>query len=98
LAEIAGLLTETQVARHERSTQLPSLMAALSYQAIFQTPITELFPGLYETIAQGIEDRLSALELTLENSSARGSKANIIATKLVWLNQRKGSAITDSNE
>jgi transcriptional regulator with XRE-family HTH domain len=98
LAEIAGLLTETQVARHERSNMLPSLMAALSYQAIFRTPITELFPGLYETIAQGIEERLSALEHALENSSARGSKANIIAIKLLWLNERKGSTITDSNE
>jgi hypothetical protein len=77
---------------------LPSLMAALSYQAVFQTPITELFPGLYETIAQGIEERLSALEHSLENTSARGSKANIIAVKLIWLNERKGSTITNSNE
>jgi transcriptional regulator with XRE-family HTH domain len=78
LAEIAGLLTEMQVGRHGRSNQLPSLMAALSYQAIFRIPITELFPELYETIAQGIEERLSALEHILENSSARGNKANSI--------------------
>jgi transcriptional regulator with XRE-family HTH domain len=98
LAEIAGFLTKTQVARHERSNQLPSLITALSYQAIFRIPITELFPGLYETIAQSIDDRLSVLEHTLENSSARGSKANIIATKLIWLNERKSSTITDSNK
>lgn len=98
LAEIAGFLTKTQVGRHERSNQLPSLMAALSYQAIYRIPITELFPGLYETIVQGVEERLSALEHTLESSTARGNKANIIATKLVWLNERRGSAITDSNE
>ena len=98
LAEIVGSLTETQVARHERSNILPSLIAALSYQAIFRIPITELFPGLYETIAQGTEERLSALEHTLENSSARGHKANIIATKLVWLNERKSSTTTDSNK
>ena len=98
LAEIAGLLTEMQVGRHERSNQLPSLMAALSYQAIFRIPVTELFPGLYESIAQGIEERLMAVEHTLEKSSARGNKANIIAIKLVWLNERKGSTSTDSNE
>jgi transcriptional regulator with XRE-family HTH domain len=96
LAEIVGLFAETQITRHERSNQFPSLMTALSYQAIFRIPITELFPGLYETIAQGIEERLSALERALENSSARGHKANIIATKLVWLNERKSSAITES--
>jgi DNA-binding XRE family transcriptional regulator len=98
LAGIIGLFTETQVARHERSNALPSLMAALSYQAIFRIPITELFSGLYETIEQGIEERLSALEQSLENSSARGRKANVIAIKLVWLNERKGSSISDSNE
>jgi transcriptional regulator with XRE-family HTH domain len=95
LAEIAGLLTEAQVGRHERSNMLPSLIAALSYQAIFQTPITELFPGLYETIAQGIEERLAAVERKLGNNSARGSKANIIGIKLVWLNPRKSSTIAD---
>lgn len=98
LAEIAGLFTKTQIARHEQSHQLPSLMAALSYQAVYRIPVTELFPGLYETIAQGIEERLSAVEHTLENSSARGNKANIIAIKLVWLNERKGFNITDSNK
>jgi DNA-binding XRE family transcriptional regulator len=81
LAEIVGLFNATQVGRHERSNMLPSLMAALSYQAIFQAPIAELFPGLYETITQ-----------------ARGRNAHIIALKLVWLNQRKGSTITDSTE
>jgi transcriptional regulator with XRE-family HTH domain len=98
LAEIVGLLTAIQVARHERSDVFPSLMAALSYQAIFQIPISELFPGLYETIARGIDERLLALEQTLQEKSARGRNAHIIALKLVWLNQRKGSAITDSSE
>jgi DNA-binding XRE family transcriptional regulator len=98
LAEIVGLLTETQVGRHERSHQIPSLIAALSYQAIFRAPVTELFPGLYETVVQGIEERLSAFEQSLENSHARGHKANIVAMKLVWLNERKGSTITDLNE
>jgi DNA-binding XRE family transcriptional regulator len=98
LAEIVGLFNATQVGRHERSNMLPSLMAALSYQAIFQAPIAELFPGLYETITQGIEERLLALEQTLQEKSARGRNAHIIALKLVWLNQRKGSTITDSTE
>ena len=98
LAEVAGLLSEKQVGRHERSNQIPSLMAALSYQAIYRVPITELFPGLYESIAQGIEERLLVLERSLGNSSARGRMANIIAIKLVWLNERKGSPIADSRE
>lgn len=98
LAEIIGFLSKTQVGRHERSEMLPSFMAALAYQAIFRVPITELFPGPYETLAQGIEERLSALEHTLQESSGRGSKAHITATKLVWLNERRGSTINDSKE
>jgi hypothetical protein len=73
-------------------------MAALAYQAIFRIPVAELFPGLYETIAQGIEEKLLALEGTLENSSARRSKANITAIKLIWLNSRKSASITVSTE
>jgi hypothetical protein len=98
MAEIVGLFNEMQVGRHERFDTIPSLMAALSYQAVFRIPVAELFPGLYETIAHGIEERLLALENTLQDSSARGNKANIIATKLVWLNQRKGLTIPDSNK
>jgi hypothetical protein len=70
-------------------------MAALSYQAIFRIPITELFPSLYETIADGIEERLAALEHCLEDSSVRGNKANIVAIKLMWLNERKGLTSND---
>lgn len=98
LAEIVGLFNEMQVGRHERFDTIPSLVAALSYEAIFRIPVAELFPGLYETVAQGIEERLLALEQTLQEKSARGRNAHIIALKLVWLNQRKGSATTDSSE
>ena len=73
-------------------------MAALAYQAIFRIPITDLFPGLYETVAQGIEERLLAVEDSLQNSSPRSRQAHITATKLVWLNERKNSTITDSKE
>ena len=95
LAEIVGFLTKLQVSRHERSDVLPSLMAALAYQAIFRISVSELFPGLYETVAEGIEDRLVDLEQTLQERTAQGHEAQIIATKLVWLNERKGSAVSD---
>jgi hypothetical protein len=73
-------------------------MAALAYQAIFQIPIAELFPGLYEAVAQGIEDRLAILEQTLQESTVQGHEAHVTATKLVWLNERKRSTVADSKE
>jgi transcriptional regulator with XRE-family HTH domain len=98
LAEIVGLLTETQVGRHERLHTIPSLMAALSYQAVFRVSVAELFPGIYETVAQGIEERLLAIESTLQDSSARARGAHITARKLEWLNERKDPAPHDSTE
>ncbi len=98
LAKIVGLLTETQVGRHERLHTIPSLMAALSYQAVFRISVAELFPGLYETVAQGIEERLSGIESSLQDSSAQARGAHITARKLEWLNERKDPAPHDSTE
>lgn len=98
MAKIVGLLTETQVGRHERLHTIPSLMAALSYQAVFRTSVAELFPGLYEAIAQGIEERLLAIETTLQDTSARARGAHITARKLEWLNERKNSVAKSSTE
>jgi transcriptional regulator with XRE-family HTH domain len=89
LAEIVGLFNDAQVGRHERSDALPSLLAALSYQAIYKIPISELFPGLYETIAQRVEERLEAIENVLHDSSAKGWRARITARKIEWLNERR---------
>jgi transcriptional regulator with XRE-family HTH domain len=95
LADIVGLFNDAQVGRHERSDALPSLFAALSYQAIFKVPISELFPGLYETIAQRVEERLEAIESALHDSSTRGWRARITARKIVWLNERRDPTIAD---
>jgi len=99
LAKIVGLFNKTQVGRHERFEAIPSLMAALSYQAVFRIPIAELFPGLYETVAEGIEERLLALESTLQDSAPRRSNAQqITARKLEWLNERKDPEPDDFTE
>jgi len=98
LAEIVGLFNEIQVGRHERSDALPSLMAALAYQTIFRIPIEELFPGLYETVARGVEARLAALECRLRDSSARSRHAHLTARKLVWLTERNDPTLIDSLE
>jgi len=96
LAELVGIIAQHQISTHERSVAFPSLMAALSYQAVFCVSVAELFPGLYESIQMNIEERLSALEKRLQESTAKGRSAQVIARKLEWLWERKNLQTADS--
>lgn len=96
LAELVGLIAHHQVSLHERFVTFPSLMAALSYQAIFSVPVAELFPGLYEPILANIEMRLSDMEQQLRDSTAKGRSAEIIARKLEWLWARRNPETANS--
>lgn len=96
LASILGLVTELQISRHERSLTLPLFLTAISYEIVFQVPISELFPGLYETVRQNIDERLSELEERLHESSAKGRRAAFIAHKLEWMWERRNPAFIDS--
>lgn len=89
LALIAGYETAYPVSRHERSATIPAMHIALSYEVIFRTPIHELCPGLYRSIEASIELRLTEMENDLQQSTAKGRKAALIARKLEWLNERR---------
>jgi len=89
LAQIVGSLTEIPVSRHERSFTIPALLVALGYEVIFQVPISEIFPGLYQTVEAGIEERLAIMEDELQESTAKGLQAASVARKLEWLWERK---------
>jgi hypothetical protein len=58
LAQILGSVSAAQISRHERSLSVPGLLVTLGYEAFFEVPISEPFPGLYGTINAGIEERL----------------------------------------
>ena len=94
LAEILGFRSGAQVSRHERYETLPDLLTALGYEAIFHVSISKLFPGLYETVAAGIEGRLAEMEDELHQSTAKGRAAVPIARKLEFFGGRKN---TESN-
>jgi DNA-binding XRE family transcriptional regulator len=88
LARIVGYLTRFQVARHEESAAIPVLMIAIAYEVVFRVPLREIFSGLYTTIETKIESELSTLEQKLQESTAKGRKAEVIARKLEWLWER----------
>jgi DNA-binding XRE family transcriptional regulator len=93
LANILGLVTELQISRHERSLTLPLFLTAISYEIVFQVPLSELFPGVYETVHQNVEKRLAEIEERLHQSSAKGREATVIARKLEWLCERRNPTV-----
>jgi len=94
VAHILGSCSESAVSRHERSNSLPNLLTALGYEAIFKVSISELFPGLYQTIQKGIEERIAAMEEELYQSTAKSRSAVPIAIRLEFFGERRNG---DSN-
>jgi DNA-binding XRE family transcriptional regulator len=89
LARLLGFRSEVPVSRHEHSSTAPDLQTALSYEAIFRVPISELFPGAYRVVLAGIEEQLASMEEALQQSTVKGRGAAIIARKLEFLCERK---------
>jgi hypothetical protein len=67
----------------------PGLIAAFAYQEFFQKPVAEIFPGLYETVASSVRQRLTTFEEELNGSNAKGRAAERVAKRLEWLCERK---------
>lgn len=94
VAHILGFSSGVPISRHERYKSVPDLLTALGYERIFRVPISKLFPGLYQTVAMGIEERLAKMEDELHQSTAKGRHAVPIARKLEFFVERTS---TDSN-
>lgn len=89
LAWVLGYSDEGALAKHERFQSLPPFLIALGYEVIFQVPVSELFPGLLQSVAFGIEERLAEFESRLREQSATGPSAAWTARKLEWMNERR---------
>jgi transcriptional regulator with XRE-family HTH domain len=91
LALILGYRNEGVVSRHELFRSVPPLLMALGYEVVFQTSVSELFPGLRETVENAIESSLAEFESALheQKSQAARSELPVITRKLEWLNERR---------
>ncbi len=91
VAFLLGALSGAKVCRYERFSREPSLETALAYEVIFQRPVSELFPGLYQEIEQKVAERAKGLH----NSRSRRKASLQTARKLEAL----GAIITkESNK
>lgn len=89
LAEVLGAIGDRQVARYENLRATPSFRLAVAYEIAFRVSIAELFPGAYETVRQGVEERLTEMQDRLEQTRARDRDAAHIARKLEWFKERR---------
>lgn len=68
LASLLGCQSGTKVSRYERQTRTPVLSTALACQVIFQVPVHELFPGLYEEVEHLTRERARTLMERLQSA------------------------------
>lgn len=61
LLGMKGLDKGGKVSRDENNARIPTLEAALAYEAIYGKPIRELFAGRYDQIAQDVSSRAKIL-------------------------------------
>lgn len=84
VAYLLGWETEAQLSRYERRRVLPRLETVLACQAIFGAPISELFPGPYETIAAAVKRRAQRLASELQTNPGKCHQ-RLVSHKLQWL-------------
>jgi transcriptional regulator with XRE-family HTH domain len=82
VAYLLGCETGAQVSRYERRRRMPPVQTALACQAVFGTPVADLFAGTYESAAKEVRRRAQKLGLELQKSKRNGAS---VAQKLQWL-------------
>jgi len=61
VAMLLGDRSAARVSRYERGRRLPSLLIALTYEAIFQTKVSELFCKQYAAVIRDVKRRAKRL-------------------------------------
>lgn len=61
LLGVSGMDRGIKVSREENNVRQPSLQNALAYEAIYGTPVRELFAGLYEQEERAVAERARIL-------------------------------------
>src|SRR6266481_5732996 len=68
IAFLLGGVSGTKVSRYERRTRVPQLDTALAYEAVFATPVRELFAGRFQKVERQIGRRVRLLVRKVENA------------------------------
>jgi DNA-binding XRE family transcriptional regulator len=68
--DVATLIgaSEDAVRKHEAGERLPPLESLLAYEVVLESPITELFAGVAESVRSGLQRRAGQLLASIEAS------------------------------
>jgi transcriptional regulator with XRE-family HTH domain len=61
VAFLLGVKSPSKISRYERFVREPGFATAIACEAIFQRPVSELFPGPYQEIGAGVKMRAKIL-------------------------------------
>jgi transcriptional regulator with XRE-family HTH domain len=84
VAYLLGCDTGAQVSRYERRKRMPPVQTALACQAVFGTPVADLFAGTYESAAKEVTRRAKKLGVQLQKNTGKRNYS-AVAQKLQWL-------------
>lgn len=89
IGRFIGYDDETAIRKHERFQTIPPFLIALGYEAIFRVPTSELFRGVAQTVAIGVEARIADFARELREGAHGQYPPEMIARKLDWLRERE---------
>lgn len=79
VAFLLGAESGAKVSRYERFAREPGLRTALACEALFHTPVSELFAGLYQTAEQEVAARARLLARKAEGQKPSTRRQAILA-------------------
>jgi len=85
---LIGLKDKSELSRYERRVRQPSLRTALACQAVFGTPVSELFAGINDSVAHDARGQMVKLRARLQKKIAIARSTNVLAQKFNWVSQR----------
>jgi transcriptional regulator with XRE-family HTH domain len=91
VAFLLGRKNSAQLSRYEKRHTLPPLRTALAFEAIFQTPLAELFAGLRESVGQEISERIEKLDAEFQVPSDSKRQRRLNARKHCWIVEHRGA-------
>ena len=75
LAFLLGCHSGAKVSRYEQFLREPSLRTALAFEAIFHTPVRQLFAGIFDEVEQTVEGRARRLAQRLATRERKRRKS-----------------------
>lgn len=83
VAFLLGRTSGTTVTRYERFVRVPGLDTALAFQAIYESPVHQLFAGRYHKVERSVDERLWRLAFKL----GKCPPAAVRERKLAWIRE-----------